>query len=326
MDVIRTEKLRLRIPIDPETDPGQTGMIGPVMSPVTTNSGHLPAKQTSVNPNFAAVIVDMLKRIDAKPGDLVAVGITGSMPAFNVAVYAALHTLKLKPIVIASASASQFGANDPNFLWLDMERVLREKRVFEYGPVAVSRGGIEDRALGLSKEGRRVLDEALERTGATIIRPKDYDDSLAQRWETYSAQAGGAPIVAYINVGGGTSSVGTRAGKLLFKPGLNRSPPKAALAVDSVMTRFALEGVPVIHLVESIRLAERYGLPIAPTEMPAVGQGSVFTKLSYNRYLAAALLTAIVFALFVFVRTDWGFRMMRGGKAKATPGQPEPMV
>ena len=47
---IKAHRLTLGIPIDPETDPAETGMIGELITPVTTNTGHVPAKQTSVNP------------------------------------------------------------------------------------------------------------------------------------------------------------------------------------------------------------------------------------------------------------------------------------
>ncbi|UCD29743.1 MAG: hypothetical protein JSV03_04470, partial [Planctomycetota bacterium] len=52
--------------IDAETDPAQSGLIGTLMSPVTSSIGSLSAKQTSINPNFAAVILDMLIKARVK--------------------------------------------------------------------------------------------------------------------------------------------------------------------------------------------------------------------------------------------------------------------
>ncbi len=105
--------------IDKGTDPTESGLVGLAMSPVTSVSGQLAAKQTSINPNFAAVIVDMLMRCDVKEGDLVGVGVSGSFPALNICVYSAIESLKLRPIVVASTSASQWGANVPD---LTMDR------------------------------------------------------------------------------------------------------------------------------------------------------------------------------------------------------------
>ena len=66
----------------------------------------------------------------------VAVGLSGSFPAMNVAVYSALYELGVEPIIISSTAASQWGANDPNFTWLDMEAVLRKADVFPVECVA----------------------------------------------------------------------------------------------------------------------------------------------------------------------------------------------
>ena len=43
-----------------------------------------------------------------KKGDAVAIGYSGSFPALNICVMAAVETLQLEPIGIASASASQW--------------------------------------------------------------------------------------------------------------------------------------------------------------------------------------------------------------------------
>ena len=80
MDEIYYEREELGPEIDPTTDPTESGLIGLAMSPVTSVSGQLVAKQTSINPNFAAVIVDMLKRCDVNEGDVVAAGVSGSFP------------------------------------------------------------------------------------------------------------------------------------------------------------------------------------------------------------------------------------------------------
>ena len=100
-----------------------------------------------MNPNFAAVVVEWLKELGVKSGDVVAVGASGSFPAMNIAVYAALHELGIEPIIISSTAASQWGANEPSFTWLDMEAVLRKSDVFPYKSVAASLGGVGDDEL-----------------------------------------------------------------------------------------------------------------------------------------------------------------------------------
>ena len=115
--------------------------------------------------------------------------------------------------------------------------------------VAASIGGIEDRGLGMSQEGRDIITRAIERSGVPLLSPTDYADSVEQRMRLFAEAAGDKSIAAYVNVGGGTTSVGTRVGKHVFKPGLNIRPPLGGPAIDSVMSRFAEEGVPVIHLI-----------------------------------------------------------------------------
>ena len=83
-DTIKEERLARGIAIDSESDPTETGMLGILSSPVTTNKGLLTAKQTAVDPNFAAVVVSYLKRVGVEKGDIVAVGMSGSFPAINI--------------------------------------------------------------------------------------------------------------------------------------------------------------------------------------------------------------------------------------------------
>jgi poly-gamma-glutamate system protein len=216
MSAIKAEKLRRGIAIDPQSDPGRTGLIGSSLTPVTSNTGYLSAKQASTNPNFAAVLVQLLEAAGTQRGDVVAVGLTGSFPALNIAAYAAIQTLGLQPIVITSAAASEWGANQIDLLWIDMERVLNEKGIFRFRSVAASRGGIDDRGFGMSAEGRALLDAAIERNGLTALESKSLPEAIERRMQLYEQRANGRRIKAYINIGGGTASVGTHVGRKQF--------------------------------------------------------------------------------------------------------------
>lgn len=327
MDTIKREILRRGIRIDLESDPTKSGLIGELMSVITSNPGHLGAKQTTINPNFAAVIVHLLKEAGLRAGDLVAVGVSGSFPALNINTFAALKALNLRPIVISSASASQWGANRPHFTWLDMEELLFEKKVFDFRSVAASLGGIEDRGIGLSRKGKKILKEDIQKYGLIFIDPKSFEDSINQRLQIYQEQAGDYPIKAYVNVGGGTISVGRYEGKMLFKPGLNKRLPFGTGHIDSIMLRFSRKGLPVLHLVKMKVLAEKFGLPIAPTTMPAPGDGGVFFRGEYNPWLVGAVLVGILGSLFVFVRSDLGYRILQPAKkTRRGPTRPEQMV
>jgi poly-gamma-glutamate system protein len=293
---------------------------------VTTNPGHLPAKQTSVNPNFAAVVVHMLKRVHVSEGDVVAVGLSGSFPALNLSVLAAIQSVGAKGIVITSVGSSQWGANIPSLLWPDIEQTVFDHKIIRSRSSAYSLGGIDDRALGLSDNGKAALKAAVERSGIPLLEAESYEVSVEKRVNLYSEMADDEDIIAYINVGGGTSSVGTRVGKKLFKPGLNRSPPQGVLGFDSVMSRFIMEEIPVIHLSSIDILAVRYGLPLQPKQIPEPGMGKVFRREVYNNWLAGATLALLVLFLWVFARLDLGYRLLAKGSRQKSSARPQQMV
>jgi poly-gamma-glutamate system protein len=337
LEVIHEASERKGLGLRLKTDPAGSRMIGEVLSPITSGSGSLVSKQTSVNPNFAAVVVQWLKELDVKSGDVVAVGVSGSFPSMNVAVYSAIHELGVEPIIISSTAASQWGANDPNFTWLDMEAVLRKNDVVPYKSVAASLGGVGDDAIGLTKRGRRMLERAIERNNIPSLEHMDKpapkakreveeeeveqpapslalvdEDRVRERMRVYYEAAGDRPIKAYVNVGGGTVSVGTKVGKHKFSPGVNARPPKGIQDMPpSVLGAFLESGVPGIHVTQIIDLAETYGLEIAPRTTPEVGTGDIFQKRQANRWLAGIVLALILIALFVVARAPWGTRMLR---------------
>jgi poly-gamma-glutamate system protein len=325
--LIKTEKQRLGIPFDPEGDPHQTGMIGSALTPVTSNTGYLSAKRASINPNFAAVVIKLLKQAGLEKGDLIAVGASGSFPALNVAAFAAVQTLGLEPIVISSTSASEWGANDVSFMWIDMERVLVEHQLFGFRSIAASLGGMDDRGFGMSKEGRSLLSAAIERNALSKIEPKTVVESIERRMEIYREKAGDRPIKAYLNVGGGTASVGTQIGKKQFKPGLNLEPPRGAGLMDSVMLRFSERGIPVIHFTSIGQLARRHGLrPNSDGSIPPVGEGEIYAKAEYNRWLALGGIIAVLAAMLAFIRLDVGLRILRVAPRRKQAAQPQQMV
>lgn len=325
MDVLRDERLARGHAIDAELDPAGSGLIGTLMTPVTSTSGSLSSKQTTANPNFAAVLVDMLARAGVGEGDVVAVGVSGSFPALNVCVYSALETMRVRPIIVASAAASQFGANFPDLLWIDMERLLYEHGLIGFRSVASSIGGYEDLGMGMSDEARRLVLAAIERNQLQKIEAENFDRAIEQRMDLYYQHAAGAPIKAYINIGGGTISVGRSLGKKMFEPGLNLRASRSACRIPSIMSRFIREGVPVLHLIQIEELAQEYGLPIAPAKRPPVGVGDIYVKREYNPWLAAAVLATIFLSLHGFLLSDLGFRLFRAGGRKDS-AHPEPMI
>jgi len=331
MRAIKQERRNRKIYIDPEIDRADSGLIGISMSYATSVPGVLTAKRTTINPNFAAVIVDMLMRAGVGKDDYVAVGCSGSFPALNICVYAALETLKCKPVIISSAAASQWGANIEDFLWLDMEKVLYDAKLISFRSSAASLGGVEDRGLGMSDQTLKVLQEGIRRSGLPEMESarnyrESFSDSVDKRMRTYKDGVEGGTVQCYINVGGGTTSVGTSLGKKLMHSGLNFTLPHKARDIDSVMTRFLKEGVPVIHLVRITELAHRYGLKIAPDSILNEPSGEVFFRHQYNTWYTSGVLAVILLSLYAFIRSDWGFRIFQTPGRRSDSGHPEPMI
>ena len=323
LDVVRTHRARSDLPpIDVDLDPTGSGMIGLASSITTTNSGSLAAKRTTVNPNWAAVLVDLLHRAGVERGDTVAVGISGSFPALNMAALVAADTIGAQTVTIASAGASSFGANIPGFGWLDMEQLLAGAEIFKSRTVASSLGGTRDRALGMDRAGRKRLRQSIDEHGIRFIDVRQEIASIEERMRIYQDSADGRRIAAYINAGGALVSLGPKSVKRLYEPGVNLRPHPRGIAVDSVTMRFLTQGTPVINLSKVVPLAEQYGLPIEPTVMPEVGEGPVFAKRSHDPRLVAALLAGLAAACYVLLRLEVGARLLAIGAQR----EPERMA
>jgi poly-gamma-glutamate system protein len=285
---LREERLARGIPIAPEIDPNATGLIGPEYTAITTTLGYLPAKRTSTNPNMAGVIVAMLERAGAKPGDCAAVGFSGSFPALNTAVLCALQAMELRPVIVSSVGASSYGANDPRFTWLDMEQVLHERGLFPWRSDAVSPGGVASIPALFGDDGIRAVQAAIARSGLPVLDEQG-DESLpsdvARRMAVYETGCGGRPSV-FINVGGSLPALGNCPQAHALPTGLLPQGIRSAGPGCGVLFRMAAAGVPVIHLLDIRKISRDYGLPVDPVPLPAVPDGRVMTQGGYSRLVA----------------------------------------
>lgn len=288
--------------IDADVDPLDSGLIGVSSSPVTSLSGHLPAKQTTINPNWAAVALKMLREAGVEKDDIVAVAVSGSFPALNLAAYTAIEQLGAKPIIIVSGSASQWGANVPGLTWIDMARELRAAGLISSTEVAGSLGGAEDRGIGVSERGKDIIRLAIKRSDIQFLLPANLEESVAKRIALYSKFAGRSPVRAYINIGGGSASTGPPSIDHYFEPGLITSATPRAFAVDSVTGHFLKQGVPVLNFSGIATIARRYGLPLTPTAAQPIGSGGVYNTMGYRRWLAVFWIGLILALIYIVTR------------------------
>ena len=298
------------IPIDPGTDVNRTGLIGLEYSPLTTSLGNLGAKRTSANPDFAAFIVRLLNEAGCEKGDPVAIGASSSFPALIAASLCAAKAMKLQPLLICSLGASQWGANDPRFHWLDIQECLRRSGLLEDDPIAVSLGGEGDTGQDMSSEGRILLLARAKESGIRFLEEPDLVRNVQERLRLYEKAAGRKKIKAFINIGGSWANMGTDSAILKIAPGLishvRQLPPPER---RGVLFEMAARKVPVIHLLHVRGLCERFGLAWDPSPFPAPGQSQLYRQDSTSRafllIVVSAYFTAVT-AAFLFFRKKTG--------------------
>src|SRR6266849_957949 len=155
-----------------EIDPNRTGMIGSEFTAITTTLGDLAAKRTTANPDFAAALVRVVATLELPRGTPVVIIVSGSFVGGNIAAITAAEALGLRPVVIASLSASMWGATDLEFNWLDIAAALRASGVIRARVAAAVLGG--DGAVGGSMDaaGTAALRASAARDGVPIIEAR----------------------------------------------------------------------------------------------------------------------------------------------------------
>lgn len=318
-DSIRLARLGTPASQDQENDPGASGLIGQEHTLTTTDRGVLEAKLTSINPNFAAVFVEYYQKAGLKPGDAVALSVTGSFPALNIAAIAAAEEMRLRPIVITSLGASMWGANDPRFTWLDMEKQLAQEKLLQNRSVAASYGGSNDRGRGLSPKGRSLLKEAVERSKVPLISEPTLEQAVDRRIEIYDREAGPRGVRAFVNIGGGSASIGNAQNANLIRPGVSRILPPYNWTQRGALHRYAKRGVPIIHILNVESIASGHGLPVAPETIPPVGEGEIFYREAYDMRIAVP-------ALLIYLVLCFGVLRARQKAARAAREVPDPVI
>lgn len=292
---LRAERERRGLPWDDVVDPNHTALIGSDYTDLTTTLGSLPAKRTATNPNLAGLVVELLDEAGVKRGDAIAVNLSGSFPALNLAVLAATRALDLRPFVVSSVGASSFGANDPAWTWLDAERVLADRGIIRHRSARAALGGIIDANGGLDGTGLDLGLAAIRRSGVPLLDEggrTTLEHDVLRRMELFRTGCGGVPR-AFVNVGGSLAALGAVSEAQVFPAGVIRKVDGANDPRRGLIARMAADGVPVVHLLDLKHLVARYGLPFDPVPLPGVPDGAVMRPRRFGRALAVAGLVAV---------------------------------
>jgi poly-gamma-glutamate system protein len=295
--VLKKARLEKNIPIDSVNDPAESGLIGAPSSEITSSVGDLESNLTSINPNWSAVVINYLKKAGVRPGDRVALSMTGSIPAFNIATLIAIQEYGAKPEWIVANSSSNWGANIADFSWLDMEKILYDNKILTHRAKAASLGGENDNGAGLSSLGRDSLRAIISRNEIPLFEGGSLDSSIKAGMTILKKSLGNKKPSLFISLGNGIASIGTRDVGSILKNGINY--PKKLIEIENqpvlgYVARFLKEGVPVLCLTDILKLAENTEQPVAPAITPVPGAGSFFSAPRYNPLINIILLIAFI--------------------------------
>jgi len=175
-----------------------------------------------------------------------------------------------------------------------------------------------------------LIKEAIKRNDVTLIEEDNLEANINKRMELFEKYRKGREIACYVNIGGGLASLGGTQNAKLIPPGLSMHLAMKNFPVRGVINRMAEEGIPVIHLLNVEKIAERYGLPaIVGDKAPELGQGELFfrDRYSVNSTLVLTLILGVV--LFVFIRIDvkhYLFRRSSVPKIKSAVGGEDELI
>ncbi len=302
-EVVSAHAQRLGVAVDRQADPNETGMIGVAFSELTTTAGHLPAKRTSTNPDFAAYLVHVLSQ-QASPGSgPVIIALSGSFPALGLAAIVACEELGLETVLLSSVGSSSFGANRPELTWLDMERTLADAELIDTRTHLASLGGAGDSGGFAMEGGREAALAAIARAGVPALVEPSPQAQLHAKIELLQQ----LDPQLLVNIGGNEAHIGLDGYRL--PAGLVVEPPAGATELG--LAGWCLErGIPVVHMLDIQNLALRHGIAIDPVPLPPPGRSLVYYERQPSVVWPAAGLLAAATAYLV------GLALLRRGESQ----------
>ena len=277
-----------------------TGLIGPEFSPLTTTPGNLEAKRSTLNPDFAAVLVKYFYESGLKEGDEIAIGTSGSFPGLVIATLSASKAYGLNAKIIASYGSSMHGGTRPDFNIIDIILSLKNQNIVDFNLLAVSPGGANDYGEGVMEgilyEGTRdMILEKANQTGSLVIDIADLGKNIEKRLSLY-----GDNIKLFVNIGGASANCGTSSYTLAFPQGLVLDPPRIPTTDNRGLSyEFAARGLPVINLLNVRLLCQENGLPYDPCPLPKIGKSSVYFDRNINIVAIFLLIFTVITILII---------------------------
>ncbi len=296
----------------------KTGLIGKYKTSITSkvDSSILKSKIITTHPNFAAFTIFLLEELDLNPGDYVAVSMTGSFPGANLALLAACDILDLNPIIISSLGSSSYGANRENYTWLDFENLLFENGYIKNKSIATSFGGVSDIGYNITDVGIELLEEKIFKSDVKFINEESLEKSINKKWALYNDES--IAYKAFINIGGGVTSIGAGEGKDLMRGGIIYPISIGDLdeiyfASDdadvfytsfkkSLAYKFLDTGIPFVNIKNIKSLVESHGVSeLSNRENNRVKEGSLFYEVERFNIITIWLSLLISLSISILV-------------------------
>ena len=261
----------------------ESGIVGVDSSVITTifdteDKKMKNSKIACTHPNFAALVVEMFQEAQLKKDDKIAISMTGSLPGANIAVLSACRSMGLKPVIISSVGSSAWGANKENFSWLDMEEYLYNNKIIDVKSIAASIGGENDLGDNLSDRGIEAIENSIASKNIEFINNKSLIESVNRKIQIYENN-NISKYKAFINIGGGSASLGYGLGKDNIKVGVIYPIEKKQINYDGFensMAKYFLDNDVTFVNIKSINLlAKSVGL-YPPDESIVINEGPLF--------------------------------------------------
>jgi poly-gamma-glutamate system protein len=217
-------------------------------------------------------MVKLIGGLQLAPGAPVVTVLSGSYVGADIAVLAALEELRLRPILIISAGTSQWGANNPEFNIIDMLKLLRGRGVIATRGIAVVLGGTDGAGGGQDEASQAALHASAAADGIAVIDTQPLSAEVDELVATARRALGGGDPAALINVGAGIVGPGTCDESFAFPPGVSLTPVPCTAGTAGILMKMAKPGMPVIHILNMMRLAAELDLPFDPMPLPTPGE------------------------------------------------------
>ena len=214
---------------------------------------------------------------------------TGSLPGANLAVISACEAMGLEPVIISSLGSSSWGANRTDLSWLEIESLLFNSKKINYKSVASSIGGENDLGDNLSDKGIEIIESVIAESDVEFVNEASLQDNIKKKIEIFKKNNKNFDYSAYVNIGGGSASVGYGDGKDSLKAGIIYPIEKNIIKYDgfnnSIAKYFLDKGVPFVNVKNINLLAKSVGL-YPPDKSIEKNQGLLFYSIiDYNLFV-----------------------------------------